>query len=92
MTREMIVQIWEAEGAKLSGHVVNVRDEREASCFIQTQGEVMSIARITKLDLADGFISLQTAKDEHFIFPYEAVLGFKLSTTAAPKDRPAGFR
>lgn len=92
MTREMIVQIWESEGAKLSGHAVSVREEREATCFIQTHGEVMSIARITKLSLADGFISLHNAKDEHFIFPYDAVLGFKISTTAAPKDRPAGFR
>ena len=91
MTREMIVQIWEAEGAKLSGHAVNVGEEREATCFIQTHGEVMSISRITKLELRDGFISLQTAKDEHIIFGYDAVLGFKLSTPATPKDRPAGF-
>jgi hypothetical protein len=91
MTREMIVQIWEAEGAKLSGHAVNIREEREATCFIQSPGEVMAVARITKLDLRDGFLALQTAKDERFVFAYEDVLGFKLSSPSTPKDRPAGF-
>jgi hypothetical protein len=91
MTRDMIAQIWEAEGAKLSGHVVNIREEREATCFIQTQGDMMSISRITKLDLREGFIALQTSKDERFVFAYEDILGFKLSSPSMPKDRPAGF-
>jgi len=92
MTRDTIVQIWEAEGAKLAGHAINIREDREATCFIQTNGDVMSIARVNKLDLRDGFFALQTSKDERFIFAYEDVLGFKLSSPAAPKDRPAGFR
>jgi hypothetical protein len=91
MTREMIVEIWEAEGAKLSGHAINVREDREATCFVQTQGDVMSIARLTKLELRAGYISLQTAKDERYVFAYEDVLGFKLSSPATPKDRATGF-
>ena len=91
MTRDTIVQIWEAEGAKLSGHAVNIREDREATCFIQTHGEVMSIGRLTKLDLQNGFITLQTSKDERFIFAYEDILGFKLASPSTPKDRPAGF-
>jgi hypothetical protein len=92
MTRETIVQIWEAEGAKLSGHAITVLEEREATCFIETQGEVMSVGRLTKLELRDGFIALQTAKDERYVFAYEDILGFKLASPTAPKDRPAGFR
>ena len=91
MTREMIVAIWETEGAKLSGHAVNIREEREATCFIQTNGEVMSINRITKLDLRDGFLALQTSKDERYIFAFDDVLGFKLATPSVPRERPAGF-
>lgn len=92
MTRDTIVQIWEAEGAKLTGHAVNIREDREATCFVQTNGEVMTVARITKLDLRDGFIALQTAKDERFVFAYEDILGFKLTGAATTKDRPpAGF-
>jgi hypothetical protein len=91
MTREIIVQIWEAEGAKVSGHNVAIREEREATCFVATHGEVMSIGKITKMELRDGFVALQTAKDERFIFAYEDILGFKLASPSAPKDRAAGF-
>ena len=92
MTRDTIVQLWEAEGAKVSGHSVNIREDREATCFVQTSGDIMSVARITKLDLRDTFIAIQTAKDERFVFAYEHILGFKLASTAVAKDRPpAGF-
>jgi hypothetical protein len=87
----MIVQIWETEGSKLSGHAITIREEREATCFVETPGEVMTIGRLTKMELRDGFIALQTAKDERYVFAYEDVLGFKLASPAAPKDRPAGF-
>lgn len=92
MTRETIVQIWEAEGTRAAGHTITIREEREATCFIETKGELMTVARVTKLDLHDAFITIGTAKDERYVFAYEDVLGFKLSSPAAPKDRPAGFR
>jgi hypothetical protein len=91
MTRETIVQIWESEGIKPTGHSIIVRDDREATCFIETKGELMTVARVTKLGLRDGFIALGTAKDERFVFAYEGILGFKLSGAATPRDRPTGF-
>jgi hypothetical protein len=91
MTREMIVQIWESEGTKIAGNTLAIREEREATCFIETKGEVMSISRVTRLELADGFVAIGTAKDEKYVFAYPEVLGFKLSTPATPRDRPAGF-
>jgi hypothetical protein len=92
MTRDMIIQLWESEGAKLSGQSISVREEREATCFVETTGDVMSIGRVTKLELRDAFITLQTAKEERFIFAYDDVLGFKLSSPSTTKDRPpAGF-
>ena len=92
MTRDIIAQIWESEGAKLSGHTLAIREEREASCFVSTPGEVMSIAKVTKVELRDGFVVLQTAKDERYVFVYEDILGFKLAAPMSPKERPAGFR
>jgi hypothetical protein len=92
MTREMIVQIWESEGSKLSGNTLAIREEREATCFIETKGELMGISRVTKLELSDGFVSIGTAKDERYVFAYGDILGFKLSSPTTPnKDRPAGF-
>jgi hypothetical protein len=92
MTRETIVQIWEAEGIKLAGHTITVHDDREATCFIETKGELMTVARVSKLELRDTFIALATTKDERFVFAYEDVLGFKLAGAATPRDRPTGFR
>ena len=92
MTRETIVQIWESEGIKPTGHTIAIRDDREATCFIETKGELMTVARVTKLELRDSFISLATAKDERFVFAYEDILGFKLTSPTERKDRPtAGF-
>src|SRR3954453_19216265 len=91
MTRGTIVQIWEAGGVRPTGNTITVRDYREATCFIETKGELMTVSRVTRLELHDGFIALGIAKDERYIFVYEDVLGFKLSGAAAPKDRAAGF-
>jgi len=92
MTREMIVQIWEAEGTKPSGHTLTIREDREATCFIETEGEVMTIGKVVRLDLREDFIALQTSKDERYVFAYNDILGFKLSSPTTPKERPAGFR
>jgi hypothetical protein len=92
MTRDMIVQIWEAEGAKLAGQNITIRDEREATCFVATHGEVMSVGKVIKLELRETFVTLLTGKDERFVFAYADILGFKLSSPSAPnKDRGAGF-
>jgi hypothetical protein len=92
MTREIIVGILEAEGAQQSGGALSLREDREATCFISTPGEVLHVARIVRIELKDKFLTLQTAKDERFVFAYEDVLGFKLAAAAhGTKDRAAGF-
>ena len=92
MTREIIVSILEGEGAEGRGGSFKLGEEREATCFISTPGELMAVARIVRVELKDKFVTLQTAKDERFIFAYEDVLGFKLASPATHlKDRTAGF-
>ena len=92
MTREIIVSILESEGAQSGAGVISLREDREATCFVSTPGELLHVARILRVELKDKFITLQTAKDERFVFAYEDVLGFKLAATAAHhKERAAGF-
>ena len=90
MTRDIIVQILESEGAKAGANGFALREEREATCFVSAPGDLFSIPRVVKIDLKEKFVSLQTARDERFLFAYEDVLGFKL-TAASTKDRTAGF-
>jgi hypothetical protein len=92
MTREIIVGILEGEGAQASAGALTLREDREATCFISTPGDLLHVARIIRVELRDKFLTLQTAKEERFAFAYEDVLGFKLVVTAAHvKERTAGF-
>jgi hypothetical protein len=90
MTREIIVQILEAEGAKGGANGFSIREDREATGYISTPGDLLQIPRIVKIDLKEKFIALQNHKDERFLFAYEDVLGFKLAATSN-KERAAGF-
>jgi hypothetical protein len=91
MTREIIVSILESEGAEAKGSVLSFREDREVTCFVSAPAELLAVARVTRVDLKDKFVSLQTAKDERFSFAYEDVLGFKVAAASAVKDRSAGF-
>jgi hypothetical protein len=91
MTREIIVNILETEGAETKGSVLAFREDREVTCFVSSPGELLNVARIIRVDLKDKFVSLQTAKDERFTFAYEDILGFKFAAAVSNKDRSAGF-
>jgi hypothetical protein len=90
MTREIIVQILEAEGAKGGANGFSIREDREATCFVSAPGDLLQIPRIVKVDLKEKFLSLQTSKDERYLFAYEDILGFKMAAPST-KDRAAGF-
>jgi hypothetical protein len=92
MTREIIVSILEGEGAEGKGGTFKISEEREATCFVSTPGELLAIARVIRLELKDQYVALSTAKDERYAFAYADVLGFKMAAAAQHKDRSAGFR
>jgi hypothetical protein len=92
MTREIIVSIMEGEGVDGRGGNYKIGEEREATCFVSTPGELLAIARVVRIELKDAYVSLSTAKDERFAFAYQDVLGFKLAAPAQHKERSAGFR
>jgi hypothetical protein len=91
MTRDIIVSILESEGAESKGGTLAFREDREVTCFISAPAELMAVPRVTRIDLKDKFLSLQTAKEERFAFAYDDVLGFKVAAVATAKDRSAGF-
>jgi hypothetical protein len=91
MTREIIVQIMEAEGAKAGNTGFVIREDREATCFISAPGDLLPVSKIVRVELKDKFIALQTSKDERFLFAYEDVLGFKLTAASTARGSGAGF-
>lgn len=92
MTREIIVSILEGEGVDGKGGTFKIGEEREATCFVSTPGELLAIGRVIRIELKDAYLALSTAKDERFAFGYQDVLGFKLAAPAQHKERSAGFR
>jgi hypothetical protein len=92
MTRETIINILEGEGAEGKGGSFKIREEREATCFISTPGDLLAITRVVRVELKDQHVSLTNAKDERFAFAYDVVLGFKMTAAAQVKERSAGFR
>ncbi|HVZ87976.1 MAG TPA: hypothetical protein VHG72_13480 [Polyangia bacterium] len=91
MTREIIVSILEGEGAEGRGGTFKIPEAREATCFIANPGDLLAIARVVRVELKDHYAALSTAKEERFIFAYDAILGFKLATATQSKERSAGF-
>jgi hypothetical protein len=92
MTREIILSILEGEGAgDAKGGALTLRDDREVTAFVSAPGEILNVARIVRVELKEKFVSLQTAKEERYVFAYEDVLGFKFAAAATFKDRSAGF-
>jgi hypothetical protein len=91
MTREIIVSILEAEGAQAGAGALLIREDREATCFVSTPGDILHVARIVRVELKDKYVTLQTAKDERFSFALEDVLGFKIAAVTTAKERSAGF-
>ena len=91
MTREIIASILEGEGAEGRAGAFKIREDREATCFISTPGDLLAVARVVRVELKDHYLALETTRDEHFAFAYEDVLGFKLVAPAQAKDRSAGF-
>lgn len=92
MTREIIVSILEGEGAEGKGGTFKIGEEREATCFVSTPGELLAVARVVRVELKETYVLLATAKDERFAFSYQDVLGFKLAAATQHKERSAGFR
>jgi len=91
MTREIIVQILEGEGAEGRGGTYKIPEAREATCFISNPSDLLAIPRVTRIELKEQYIAVTTTKDERFSFAYEDVLGFKLAAPATAKERSAGF-
>lgn len=91
MTRETIGKILEAEGIKMSAGGAAVAEDRELTCFIAARAEVMSVARVVRVELADKHVTLETARKERYHFAHEDVLGFRAMAPGVGGDRGAGF-
>ena len=91
MNKETIVSILESEGIKGGAKGLDLPDGRELDTFIRSSADMMTVGRISHLELQDKFICFQNRKGERFFFAYEDVVGFRVGKEEGGKDRSAGF-
>lgn len=91
MTREIISAALDAEGFKSGTHGYAIPEDREATCLVAGPGELLTVSRVTGVELRQECVVLRTAKDERFYFGYDSVLGLRVLGKAQAKERSAGF-
>ena len=95
MTKETIAQVLEAEGIGSGKEIkegrFTVPENREAVILIATPGDVMPVERLVSVELRDKYLVVENAKHERHFITYDSVLGLRLLSTPAARERVAGF-
>ncbi|MEK6607020.1 MAG: hypothetical protein AABZ30_05095 [Myxococcota bacterium] len=98
MERTTLREVLEAaDGIKGEGTAQSpsyaVSDTALATVFAGGAQEVMTIARVARIALLPGHVSLVTTRGERFFFAYDGVVGLKLEMSEEGKrERGTGFR
>lgn len=91
MTREILAQALAAEGLESASQGYVIPENREATLYVSSPGDVMPVDRVVRIDLRDKLVLLENVKRERFFFAYENVLGLRLLAPASTRERVAGF-
>jgi hypothetical protein len=91
MTREILALALESEGLQSGNQGYAVPENREATFFVASPGDVFPIERVARVELRDKLVLLENAKRERYYFAYESVLGVRMLASAAARERAAGF-
>ena len=93
MKTEQLTEVFVKQvGARKDGHAYLVPSESEASLFVALEGETLTIARVTRLEVSDAMLSVDTAKGERFVLAAEDVRAVKIDRGEnIRRERSAGF-
>ena len=93
MRLEQIVRILDGlPGARKDGAAYVIPDSVELSVFVALPSELLTVARIARIDLSAELLSLDTMKGERIHFAPEHVAAIKSTPAArAVGNRGAGF-
>jgi hypothetical protein len=79
-------------GARKEGHALLVPAEAEASLLVALEGETLSIAKVTRLDIEGTLVVVETIKRERYVIAAEDVRAIKIERAETPRrERSAGF-
>ena len=91
MTREILALALESEGLQAGNQGYAVPENREATFYVVSPGDLFPIERVSRVELREKLILLENAKRERFFFAYEDVLGVRLLGSAGARAAGPGF-
>jgi len=91
MTKETLLHVLAAEGLKVASDVVTIHDERDATFLVAGPGETIQVSKVTKVELRESALCVESTKGERFWFTYDLLLGVRLTTARTAKEHAAGF-
>ena len=91
MTREILAQALEAEGLQAGNQGYAVPENREATFYVASPGDLFPIERVSRVELREKLILLENVKHERFYFSYEDVIGLRVLASASARERAPGF-
>jgi hypothetical protein len=91
MTKDTIIAALVAEGLSANQDMFTIPEDREAIVLVAAPGDMMPVNKVTRVELREKLLCLHTAKDEHFWFTYDLILGLRLIAAKPGKERVAGF-
>ena len=65
--------------AESDGPVFTFAQGISASLLIATDGQELTVERITTIELCDGFVEAKTSRSQRFLVEVDAVVGMSLS-------------
>ena len=91
MTREILAQALEAEGLQAGNQGYAVPENREATFYVASPGDLFPIERVSRVELREKLILLENVKHERFYFSYDDVIGLRVLASASARERAPGF-
>ena len=91
MTREILAHALESEGLQAGNQGYAVPENREATFYVASPGDLFPIERVSRVELRERLILLEYSKRERFFFAYEDVLGVRLLASAGARATGPGF-
>ncbi len=93
MKLDQLVDIFAKQiGARKDGTAYVVPSDHDATLFVTFPGDTLTVGRITRLEVVEPFIYVDTAKGERYILAAEDIRAVKIEKGENTKrERSAGF-
>ena len=93
MKTEQLTEVFVKQvGARKDGHAYLVPADAEASLFVALEGETLTVSRVTRIEVSDTLLTVDTAKGERYVLAAEDVRAVKMDRgDGKGRERSAGF-